>query len=34
MADGYVHQKDKAGRRGVCILIVERLVVIMGENGT
>lgn len=33
MADGYVHKKDKARRGGVCTLIAERLVIIVGENG-
>ncbi len=34
MADGYVHQKDKTQKGGVCTLIAERLVAVVGENGT
>jgi hypothetical protein len=32
--DGYVHKKYKARIGGVCTLIAERLVVVVGENGT
>jgi hypothetical protein len=32
--DGYVHHKDKAGKGGVCTLIVEKLATIVGEIGT